>query len=73
MPRLSPCTRAEFIRKLRSLGYSGPFAGTKHQVMSAIGKPNVIVPNPHRGEVGVDLLSRILRDANIERDDWIAA
>ena len=73
MPRLSPCTRAEFIRKLRSLGYTGPFAGAKHQVMSAVGKPNVIIPNPQRGEISVDLLSRILRDANINRDDWISA
>ena len=73
MPRLSPGTRAEFIRKLRSLGYTGPFAGAKHQVMSAVGKPNVIIPNPQRGEISVDLLSRILRDANINRDDWISA
>jgi hypothetical protein len=41
--------------------------------MSAPGKANVIVPNPHRGDIGVDLLSRILRDANIDRDAWISA
>jgi hypothetical protein len=41
--------------------------------MAAQGKPNIIVPNPHRGEISVDLPSRILRDAGIERDDWANA
>jgi hypothetical protein len=47
--------------------------GAKHQLMPAVGKPNIIVPHPHRGEISVDLLSRILRDANIDRDGWIRA
>ncbi len=73
MARLVPCSRTEFIRKLRKLGYDGPFVGARHQVMSALGKPNIIVPNPHRGDIGVALLSRILRDADIDRDDWMRA
>jgi predicted RNA binding protein YcfA (HicA-like mRNA interferase family) len=73
VPRLTPCSRPEFIRKLKSLGYNGPFAGTKHQLMSAAGKPNIIIPNPHQGDISVDLLSKILRDANIDRDAWIGA
>ncbi|MFZ0890201.1 MAG: type II toxin-antitoxin system HicA family toxin [Candidatus Binataceae bacterium] len=71
--RLSPCSRTDFIRKLTDLGYEGPFAGAKHQIISAPGKANVIIPNPHRGQISIDLLSRILRDANIDRDDWIRA
>jgi predicted RNA binding protein YcfA (HicA-like mRNA interferase family) len=73
MPRLAPCTRSEFIRKLKTFGYDGPFMGTRHQLMSADGKPNIIIPNPHRGEISVGLLSRILRDASIDRDEWIVA
>lgn len=73
MPRLTPCSRTEFIRKLKKLGYDGPFAGARHSLMSAPGKANVIVPNPHRGAISVDLLSRILPDANIDRDAWIGA
>jgi predicted RNase H-like HicB family nuclease len=30
----------------------------------------VIVPNPHRGDIGRNLLSRILRQAGISRDEW---
>ena len=73
MPRLTPCSRTEFISKLKKLGFDGPFAGAKHQVMSAPGRANVIVPNPHRGDISVGLLSRILRDANIDRDEWTGA
>jgi len=30
----------------------------------------VRVPNPHRGDVSLDLLMRILRQAGIDRDTW---
>jgi hypothetical protein len=28
-----PCKRRDFIRKLRQLGFDGPFSGSKHQYM----------------------------------------
>ncbi|HHT9106773.1 MAG TPA: type II toxin-antitoxin system HicA family toxin [Candidatus Wujingus californicus] len=28
-----PCKRRDFIRRLRKLGFDGPFSGTKHQFM----------------------------------------
>lgn len=70
MARLTPCSRTEFIRKLKKMGYEGPFVGAKHQIMSASGKANIVIPNPHIGDIDVGLLSRILRDANIDRDEW---
>ena len=33
MPRWTPCKRRDFIRKLRQLGFDGPYAGTRHQFM----------------------------------------
>jgi hypothetical protein len=30
----------------------------------------VRIPNPHRGDIGVALLTRILRQAGISRDEW---
>jgi hypothetical protein len=30
----------------------------------------ITIPNPHRHEVGVDLLARILRQAGIGRKEW---
>lgn len=28
-----PCKRRDFIRKLRQLGFDGPYSGTRHQFM----------------------------------------
>lgn len=33
----------------------------------------LILPNPHRGEISVDLLARILRQADVSRDEWLNA
>jgi predicted RNA binding protein YcfA (HicA-like mRNA interferase family) len=71
--RLTPCSRPEFIRKLRALGYDGPFVGGSHQFMAAPGKRPIRIPNPHQGDISVGLLAKILRDAGIDRDKWIKA
>lgn len=33
MPRWTPCRRRELIRRLRGLGFEGPFAGTRHHFL----------------------------------------
>jgi predicted RNA binding protein YcfA (HicA-like mRNA interferase family) len=77
MPALTPCKRREFIRKLRTLGYDGPYAGGNHQNMSRSaratkpGAQTVRVPNTDIDDVG--LLKRIPRNANIDQDDFINA
>jgi hypothetical protein len=30
----------------------------------------VRIPNPHRGDIGVELLTRLLRQAGVRRDEW---
>ena len=61
------------IRRLRSLGWSGPYAGAKHQHM-AKGSVQLTIPNPHGGkEIGVNLLKLILNEAEISRDEWLNA
>jgi hypothetical protein len=30
----------------------------------------VTVPNPHRRDIGLDLLSRVLRQAGVSRKEW---
>ena len=34
------------------------------------GDITVRVPNPHQGDIGRELLARILRQAGIGRDEW---
>ena len=33
MSRWTPCRRADFIRRLRALGFEGPYSGTRHQFL----------------------------------------
>jgi len=33
MSRWKPCKRRDFVRRLRSLGFEGPFSGTRHQFL----------------------------------------
>lgn len=33
MSRWTPCKRRDFIRRLRKIGFDGPYSGTRHQFM----------------------------------------
>ncbi len=33
MSQWMPCKRRDFIRKLRNLGFDGPYSGSRHQFM----------------------------------------
>jgi predicted RNA binding protein YcfA (HicA-like mRNA interferase family) len=72
MPRLVPVSRRELIRRLVTLGFDGPYTGGRHEFLLR-GDIRLILPNPHRGEIGVDLLTRLLRQARITREEWEAA
>ena len=69
MSRLSPVSFSELLRKLKSLDFEGPFSGGKHLFMIK-GDLRLTIPNPHRQDIGVDLLKRILRQGEIQRDEW---
>lgn len=69
MPRFGPTKREELIKFLRTLGFTGPYSGTKHQFMIK-GELRLRLPNPHHGEIGREFLSRILRQAGISRETW---
>jgi predicted RNA binding protein YcfA (HicA-like mRNA interferase family) len=66
----SNISRAELIRKFRSLGFKGPFSGKKHQFMIK-GNQKIRIPNPHgSGDVHISLVKEILRQAGITNDEW---
>ncbi|HVB83032.1 MAG TPA: type II toxin-antitoxin system HicA family toxin [Candidatus Binataceae bacterium] len=44
-----------------------------NEYMAATGKGPITIPNPHKGDIDPSLLSKILRDARIDRDKWIDA
>ncbi|HSS49374.1 MAG TPA: type II toxin-antitoxin system HicA family toxin [Thermoanaerobaculia bacterium] len=72
MTRIGPVSRRELIRRLRQLGFEGPFTGGRHEFMSRK-DVRLVIPNPHRQDIRADLLTRILRQAGISREEWQSA
>ncbi|MEW6048580.1 MAG: type II toxin-antitoxin system HicA family toxin [Bacillota bacterium] len=66
---MRPVSRQELIRRLRRLGFEGPFSGGKHSFMRR-GPLKLRIPNPHEGDIGPALLKEILRQAGITREEW---
>ncbi len=60
MSRWTPCKRGEFIRKLRQLGFDGPFSGTRHQFLVLSQKRLAI---PSNSEYSVPQLRMMIREA----------
>jgi len=69
MPQLGPIKRKDLIGYLRMLGFEGPHSGGKHQLMR-LGSVTLRLPNPHRRDIGRELLVRILRQAGIAIEKW---
>ncbi len=69
MPRLAPVSRRDFIRRLRNIGFEGPFSGGRHEFMMR-GARRLTLPNPHRSDISKDLLSRLLRQVEVTREEW---
>ena len=57
------------IKALKKAGFEGPFAGGKHEFLVK-GEVRLVLPNPHQSDISKDLLTRILKQANISRQDW---
>ena len=69
MPTWGPVRRRKLIQGLRALGFDGPFSGGRHQCMV---RGDVVVsdPNQHGRDIGLELLSRVLRQAGVSRKEW---
>ena len=69
MPKFGPIKRKDLILYLRQLGFTGPFSGGKHQFMVKE-KLKVRIPNPHKRDIGENLLNQILKEIGIDRTKW---
>ena len=69
MPPVGPIKHRDLVKSLRSLGFEGPFSGGEHPYMVK-GDLVLTIPNPHQRDIGRNLLTRILRQAGIDKDDW---
>lgn len=75
MSRWTPCKLREFIRRLRKIGFEGPFAGARHQFL-VFQTHRLAVPSNE--EYSVPQLRMMLREAEvilgrgIRTDEWNA-
>jgi predicted RNA binding protein YcfA (HicA-like mRNA interferase family) len=73
MSQLSPCKRNDFIRRLRRLGFDGPYSGSKHQFL-VFDQHRLTVPS--NSEYSVPQLKMMLRETaeilgrDITADEW---
>ncbi|MBE9036150.1 type II toxin-antitoxin system HicA family toxin [aff. Roholtiella sp. LEGE 12411] len=70
MSRLTPVSWRDLVKRLQELGFEGPYAGGKHPQMRR-GDVTVIITNSHEGDISVGLLSRLLRQAGVSREEWL--
>lgn len=67
--RIRPISWNQLVKNFQALGFEGPCQGGRHPFMVK-GDLVLTIPNPHRSEISVDLLVRILRQAGISREEW---
>ncbi len=70
MTRLKPASWREFVKRMRELGFEGPYTGGRHPQMRR-GNVTVIIPNLHESEIGVGFLTGLLRQAGVTREEWL--
>ncbi|WP_027365104.1 type II toxin-antitoxin system HicA family toxin [Desulfotruncus alcoholivorax] len=66
---MRPINRRELIRRLRLLGFSGPYSGGRQQFMKK-DELKLRIPNPHAGDISIQLLKLILKQAGITEKLW---
>jgi predicted RNA binding protein YcfA (HicA-like mRNA interferase family) len=69
--RLAPVSQKDLIKGLRCFGWNGPEYRSDHPFMLKDDAPPLKIPNPHRKDISVDLLHKILRQAGISRTEWL--
>ncbi len=69
MSKLAPIRWRELVRRLRALGFEGPYQEGRHPFMVR-GTLRLTIPNPHGEDIGASLLTRLLREGGISREEW---
>jgi predicted RNA binding protein YcfA (HicA-like mRNA interferase family) len=71
MPSFGAINRRDLIYYLKQLGFEGPYSGKRHQFLIK-DELRLIISNPHEGDISKGLVAKILKQAQISRDEWEA-
>ncbi len=73
MSQWTPCKRRDFVRRLRALGFTGPFAGSRHSYL-VFGARRLAIPS--NDEYSVPQLRMMLQEVerivgrSLGPEDW---
>ena len=73
MTQWAPCKRRDFIKRLKNLGFDGPYSGTRHQFMIYTQHRLAI---PSNKEYSIPQLKMMLNEVNkiigrnVSADEW---
>lgn len=73
MSQWTPCKRRDFVKKLRALGFDGPFSGTRHQFMVYKQHRLTIPSNAEYSTPQLRMMIREVEDIlgrEINADEW---
>jgi len=71
--RLRAVSWNTLVKKLKTLGFEGPYKGGRHYFMTKESL-RLTIPNPHHSDdIGIPLLKEILARAGIDRNEWLRA
>ena len=70
MPNLSPLPRRLLIKKLRKLGFSGPFSAARHEYINR-NNEKIFIPNPHGKDIGVPIVKKIIQQLGISNQKFL--
>jgi predicted RNA binding protein YcfA (HicA-like mRNA interferase family) len=66
LSRITNVSWNELARRLRELGFEGPYLSSgPHPYFMKKGDLTVDLPNPHKQDIGIGLLMKILKQAEV--------
>jgi predicted RNA binding protein YcfA (HicA-like mRNA interferase family) len=71
MPAIGSISHRDLIHYLKACGFEGPYSGGKHLKMVR-NKHTITIPNPHGTDISKAFLLKILKQADISREEWEA-
>jgi predicted RNA binding protein YcfA (HicA-like mRNA interferase family) len=70
--KLKPLHRKELIRKIKKLGFDGPFIWGNHDYLINKNNFKIVIPNTHSWkDIPVPIISAIIKQLNVSRNIFI--
>lgn len=69
MIKITPLSRREFLKKLKKMGFEGPYSGGRHEYYRK-NQQKIFVPNPHGKDLGVLIIREIIKQIGVHPEDF---